>query len=330
MTRRLFFRQTATAATGAAVLGVTAFVIASGSRENQEPQNPLYQSLGRYKDKELPIDLTRKIAKDLIAQTEYPALQISGIVVDNSLDDPRSIAKFDPIFGNALAPIKLEFKDLGNDVAFFRDYGRDRTTNDKLTLTRKDSGQAISFIGVISESNRPAIVLNNALVGAGASQWIYRLMVAKEASHFLYFKAAREKLMDELDKTYQFSHDQATLDALMETAMSAKASSARLRLPSVSPSFDRMSDVIDYAGCGHIVLPLARMRAGGLLSKTDQDILSVNLQGVDDALAQGLITESPNDPKSFEWRIGSATGYRRLPQLSDEWFKVMDDVYKRI
>ncbi len=323
LTRRLFIRRAVSVTAGLALIagGVELSLAQRGNQPNlseapKDHSEGWYQQLPGYYDKVLPTNLERLIAEDLLSQTRYSSLVESGRIIIESLDYPKSIEKYDPIVVNSTRSFLVRFGDLGNNIALFSDEGTDRTTG-RLTLNKKGGG-VVSFSGVKPESWAPVVTLNKDLLTVHASPWVMRLMIAKEASHFLYFAQARSFLLEELRQNYELGNDPETETVLFNTALSA--SDSRLKLPFISNRFGDTAKFIDYAGYGHIALDLALMSDKGLLTEIDRKILSYNLGGVTEGKARGLIIKDPNNPQRYKWKDG-------VTPFSQSWFDVMDEVH---
>jgi hypothetical protein len=276
----------------------------------------IYKGLDKYKERDLPLSVVKEMVADLKRwQDLYPSFALPAKIISDSLDDPATLGKYD--FGNTtdIASFKMRFEDLGRAVAMLSDEGI-VVVSSKIELINKSNRFVISTPGLLQENIRPVIIFNSGLPDVKASPWLYRLMVAKEASHYLYMKDVAKMVIDDLDSKYAFPKDQKTVDSLLGLAMSER----KPKNVKISPSFDRMIDIIDYAGFGHIALDLAKMLNKGLLTSKDKEILDYNIAGIRKAMALGIIRHAKSDASTFEWKEGSGP-------LSREWFNIMSEVH---
>ncbi len=313
LTRRFFIRRTATGAVALALGGLTINQL-TRSNEPARSDNPLYKNLARFKDKEVPPQITKEIYQDL-SNSKYPSLSTSGKFLLENLNNPNNITNLDTIFKPNGKSISLNLEDLGTVVAVFADRGSLITT--QIKIKDKNTGKDISFMGVKSDNSLLSISLNSGLFDVNASLEIIQLMIAKEGSHFFYFKELRERMINELRDKYEFSDQAQFIDLLVASAM--EADNPKLRIPKLSDTFNNFGNNIDYAGFGHIVLDLAVMKDKGLINSKDQNILLYNFTGLKLGLSRRLIVK---DQGIYKWADG-------LSPTAKPWLDVMKEVHNK-
>lgn len=289
--------------------------------EQGENQTSPYNELRSFRDKEIPSDLVLRIGQDLVASPQYPSLVQAGRLLIENQQDPQKLSSYDPYLINPSGPIKVAFSNLGNNVALLQDVGILRVTDAPISLTKRVSAEKVYFLGAQKLSTDLTIILNNGLIAREASPEVFKLMVAKETSHIVYFSKAREELLNNLKEIYEVDSDQVFENTLMSTALSAL--DPRFSMPFVSRFFNGSLQFIDYAGYGHIALDLGKIKEEGGLSENDKRILSLNLTILDEALARGVIIQDANDNTKFTWAENASP-------FSIPWFDVMNTVYGRL
>lgn len=281
----------------------------------------LYRRLDQYRNKVLPPELVKGIASDLTSLTQYPSFVSSGRLISKSFNGPDSLVSEDPNFSNLIKPIGISFAEIGFNVAEYSDLG-DVVVTEPQILKKKTDG-LITFSGIRSVTSNLLIRLNEGNLRLKASPWLIRLMIAKEASHPLYFSKARELLLADLRSYYEVPEDQDISNILMEMAINIE--SPKLRIPSLSPVFMTLAKRIDYgAGYWHITADLAKINQEGKLTPIDKDILRINLVIIQEAINRKLLVQSQSVSRgvNFVWAEG-------VGPFSEQWFQLVMEVQRR-
>lgn len=287
--------------------------------DTQSLSDQLYKNLERYRNKSLSAESVKAVASDLTSLPQYPSFISSGQLIVDSFRGKQGLLGYDSYFNNLTKPVGINFADIGSNVAEFGDNGQMIVTEPK--NLRKKVGGSIAFSGLRSVSSEPVVTLHNALLNLNVSPWLIRLMVAKEASHPLYFSKARELLLTDLGKQYEVPEDQDFGNILLEMALNIE--DPQLKMPPLSPVFTTLLKRIDFgAGYWHITADLAKIKQEGKLTETDQDILAINLQVLQAAIDRKLLIKDVADKTGFVWAEG-------IGPFSEQWFNLVMEVQQR-
>lgn len=273
--------------------------------------------LAVYSNKEIPQYLVKQIATDMANSNNYPSLVASGRLILDQYDNPKEVFNLLPFpeTDNPF-PMHFQFSDkLGKDRAFMQISETDIAQ--EITMSDKTNGKVLRFMGAKEKSMTLDIYLNSYLININASQWSYKLLLAKETSHLLYLRTQMDDVWQKVTEKYNIPGGVEAKPVLLTTAYSF--GDPRLTIPSLGAHFDRAKELLDYAGYWHINLDILRLNRQGKLTSPDRGALDANIALAELSVAKGLVI---SDNKGiFSWKEG-------VVPFADDWIRVADEVLK--
>lgn len=283
---------------------------------------PWLSELPAYYNRELPESLVRKIAHDMISLPDYPSLVSGGRLLIDNYDHHQKLIDMQPAPTTENPfPMRVAFTNKldGKTRAFFQVEAK-ADIGYELTLFDKTNKKEMRFVGVKAGPRRYGIFLNTLLVDVNPSTWSYKLLLAKEASHFLYMKQQVDDVWNAVAQKYEVRGTEEDIKTILWNTAFWK-NDPKARIPSLAPHFDRAEDLLDYAGYWHINADIQRLSREGKLTQQDRNVLEANIAISDLSLKKGLLI--PNNRGRFDWKEG-------IGPFSDEWIAVVDEALSRL
>lgn len=281
-----------------------------------EPRAQWYPELRAYYNKDLPVSLVKKIATDMTNLTEYPSLVSSGKLLLEQYDNPeksQGLLPY-PLVTNPF-PMSISFSDKIPPTIRGKFTIVSDNVPQQLVLLEKATGKELRLTGTKTHSQKFMIALNSFLQDANASEWAYRVILAKEASHPFYMHQQVEDVWNAVNQKYDVMGGEAMKPILYRTAHSPHQ---ELPTPILSlPHFDRAADFLNYAGYWHINADVQSLSREGKLTQQDRNMLEAAIAISDLSLRKGLLIL--NNRGGFDWKEG-------IGPFSDEWIAVVDAV----